>query len=184
MQTAHELFLHELSDMLSAEKTLVDALQEQEQAASRADLKKAFASHRAQTEKQVERLTRVFESVGEEPEEKECKGVEGLVEEFKNFLGESPSPDILDTVAVGAAKKVENYEIVAYESLIELAEQMGHDEAAKLLQQNLREEESTLEKLERLGKKIQPRELGMGEEEEEGRKSAKSAGRRRGKQAA
>lgn len=169
MQTAHELYIHELTDMLSAERQLVDALQEQAEAASNPQLKKAFESHRAQTEKQVERLQRCFEEIGEEPEETECKGVRGLIEEFKSFVEEEePSPDILDHFACGAAAKVEQYEIKGYESLIELAESMEHNQAVKLLNQSLKEEESTLEKMEKFGERLQPENLGMEEMEEEG----------------
>jgi ferritin-like metal-binding protein YciE len=168
MQTAHELFIHELTDMLSAEQQLVEALQEQEEAASNSQLKKAFASHRAQTEKQVQRLEKCFEEIGEEAEETECKGIAGLIEEYKSFKDEEdPTEDILDCFAVGAAIKVESYEIHAYESLIDLAESMGHDKAAKLLGQSLKEEEATREKLESLSEKLKPKNLGMEEGEEE-----------------
>jgi ferritin-like metal-binding protein YciE len=167
MQTAHELYIHELNDMLSAEQQLVDALQEQAEAATNPQLKKAFESHRAQTQKQVERLQSCFEEIGEEPEGEECKGIKGLIEEFKSFVEEQdPSPDILDHFACGAAAKVEQYEIKGYESLIELAESMERDQAVKLLNQSLKEEESTLEKMEKFGERLQPENLGMEEMEE------------------
>jgi ferritin-like metal-binding protein YciE len=166
MQTAHELYIHELNDMLSAEQMLVEALQEQADAASNAQLKKAFESHLAQTEKQVERLQRCFEEIGEEPQDEECKGMKGLVEEFRTFVEEKdPSPDILDHFACGAAAKVEQYEIKGYESLIELAESMEHNQAVKLLNQSLKEEQSTLEKMEKFGERLQPENLGMEEME-------------------
>jgi ferritin-like metal-binding protein YciE len=186
MQTAHELFIHELTDMLSAERQLVEALQGQEEAVSRDELKKAFASHRAQTEKQVERLEQCFESIGEEPEEKECKGIAGLVEEFQEFVEEEdPSEDIIDVVAIGAAQKVESYEINSYNSLIELARMMGHSQAEKLLQQSLREEESTLQKMEGFSKKVKPQEMGMEEMEEEagGQEASQSRNRSQKKSA-
>lgn len=177
METAHELFIHELTDMLGAERQLVEALTKQEELANRPELKKAFAAHKAQTEKQVQRLEQVFESIGEEAEEVECKGIAGLVEEFESFVEEEePAGDILDVVAIGAAKKVETYEINSYNSLIELAESMGHDKAAKLLSQNLKEEEATLQKLETLGEKIKPENLGMEEDEEDGEGSEMEAG--------
>jgi ferritin-like metal-binding protein YciE len=167
MQTAHELFIHELTDMLSGERQLVDALQEQENSASRDDLKKAFASHRAQTEKQVERLEQCFKEIGETPQETECKGIAGLIEEYKSFKEEEdPSPDILDVFSVGAAKKVEAYEINAYRPLIELAEEMDHRQAAKLLNQNLKEEEQTYKKMDAFSKKIKPEQMGMEAAEE------------------
>lgn len=183
MQTAHELYIHELNDMLSAEQMLVEALQEQADAASNPQLKKAFESHLAQTQKQVERLQRCFEEIGEEPEDEECKGMKGLVEEFRSFVEEKdPSPDILDHFACGAAAKVEQYEIKGYESLIELAESMEHNQAVKLLNQSLKEEQSTLEKMERFGERLQPENLGMEEmqEAEEGEEMETSSSGRSG----
>src|SRR4051812_14581100 len=142
MQTAHELFIHGLQDALSAEKQLIEALQEQAESVDRADLKKAFETHRTQTEKQVQRLEQCFEEIGEEPEETECKGIAGLIEEFRTFKEEEdPSPDLLDIFAVGAAAKVEDYEINSYTELIRLAEMMGHTKSVKLLNQNLKEEQ-------------------------------------------
>ena len=167
MQTAHELFLHELGDMLDGEKKLVEALGEQAEESSRPEVKKAFEMHQKQTEGQVERLQQAFEELGESPDECECKGIKGLKEEHDTFKEEDPSEDILDIFNVGAAKKVERYEITAYESLIQLASEMGHNKVSKLLNQNLREEQQTLKRMEALGKKLKPERMGMGEEEGE-----------------
>ena len=173
MQTAHELFLHEFGDMLNAERNLVDALEEQAEAVTDEQLKKAITDHRAQTEKQVERLEQVFEDLGEEAEEAECKGVKGLVEEWKSFKEEEdPSDDILNVVTISAAAKVESYEINAYESLIQMAQDMDHTKAVKLLQQNLKEEQQTLKKMQSFARKIKPELSGM---EEAKRKKALKA---------
>ena len=169
MQTAHELFIHELQDLLDAEQQLVEALGEQADESSRPELQKAFQSHQEQTQNQVERLRQVFESIGEEPEEVECKGVRGLIEEHDHFKEEEdPAEDILDIFNVGAAEKVESYEICAYESVIRLAQQMGHTKAEKLLNQNLKEEQQTLKKMQAFSKKLKPENIGMEEEEEPG----------------
>lgn len=168
MQTAHELFVHELQDMLDAEQQLVEALGEQADESSRPDLQKAFQSHQAQTEKQVERLHQVFELIGEEPEEVECKGIRGLIEEHNHFREEEdPAEDIMDIFNAGAAEKVESYEICAYESLIRLAREMGHTKAEKLLNQNLKEEQQALKKMQAFSKKLKPENMGMEDEEEE-----------------
>ena len=167
MQTARDLFVHELQDILDGEQRLVEALGEQEQMSTNDQLQKAFAAHRAQTEGQVERLKQAFELIGEEPEETECKGIQGLVEEVHAFMEEDPSEDLIDVFNVGAAIKVESYEINAYESLIDMAEELGFDKAARLFKQNLREEEQTLKKMEGFHKKIKPENLGVAEEEEQ-----------------
>ena len=82
MQSARELFIHELTDMLDAEQKLVEALgQLADDHSEQPQLQKGFESHQAQTEKQVQRIQQVFEELGEEPEETECKGMKGLIEE-------------------------------------------------------------------------------------------------------
>jgi ferritin-like metal-binding protein YciE len=166
MQTAHEFFLHELNDMLDAEQKLVEILGTQAEESTNETVRKGFEQHQKQTEGQVERLRNVFESLGEEPEQTECAGIKGLKEEHDNFKEEDPSEDILDVFNVGAAIKVERYEISAYESLVRLAQQMGHKQAVKLLTQNMKEEQQTLKKLETASKKLEPENLGMSEDED------------------
>src|SRR5581483_6766794 len=123
MQTAHELFVHELTDMLDAEQKLVEALGKQAEESSRPDLQKAFQSHQQQTQKQVERLQQCFDLLDEEAEETECKGIAGIIAEHDTFKEEEePTEDLMDIFNVGAAAKVESYEIAAYESLINLAQ--------------------------------------------------------------
>jgi ferritin-like metal-binding protein YciE len=181
MQTGHEFFIHGLQDMLDAEQQLVEALGEQADESSRPDLQKAFQSHQEQTQKQVERLHQVFESLGEEPQEVECAGIRGLIEEHKQFKEEDPSEDILDVFNTGAAEKVESYEICAYESLIRLAQEMGHKKAEKLLAQNLKEEQQTLKKMQGFSKKLKPEDMGMEEDEEMEQEDAESSGSSRKK---
>ena len=185
MENAHQLFVHELTDMLDAERKLVDALGQQAEAASNAQLKKAITAHQAQTEKQVQRLEQVFESIEEEAEESECKGIKGLIEEYETFKEEEqPAEDILDVFTIGAAMKVEAYEINAYNSLIRMAQDMGHTKAVRLLQQNLKEEEATWKKMEGFAKKIKPEMTGMEEEEEGEEEQSSSSPRRRSRRAA
>ncbi len=177
MQTAHELFVHGLTEMLSAEHQLVEALAKQSKESSRPDLKKAFESHQKQTEKQAERLEQCLEELGEQAEETECKGIRGIIEEHDTFMQEEdPAEDIADIFNVGAASKVENYEICAYNDLIRLADIMGHKKASRLLNQNLKEEQQTAKKMESFAKKLKLENLGM---EEEGEKEAPRRGRGR-----
>lgn len=179
MQTAHELFIHEMQDMLYAENKLVEALGKQAEESSNSTVKKAFEMHQKQTEKQVQRLEQAFKSLGEDAEEAECAGIAGLIEEHDKFKNdEDPSPDLMDIFNVGAGVKVERYEISAYDSMVRMAKMMGHKKAEKLLAQNLKEEQQTLKKLEGLSKKLKPENMGMEEEEES------TQARRRGKRAA
>lgn len=186
MQSAKELFVHELTDMLDAEQKLVTALGElAEDHGDEPQLQKGFQAHQAQTEKQVERLQQIFEQIGEESEETECKGMKGLLEERNSFKEEEePAEDILSIFDVGAAIKVESYEICAYNSLIEMAKRLDLTKAIRLLNQNLKEEQQTKTKLEAISRKLKPDNLGMeeeGEEMEEERPARRSAASSRGK---
>lgn len=163
MQTARELFVHEITDLLDAEQKLVGALTEMERDSKNPELKKAFGEHKRQTEGQVKRLQQVFKSIEEAPEQTECKGIAGLIEERKSFKEEQPSPDIQAIFDCGAAIKVETYEICAYNSVISLAEQLDLEDAIDLLQQNLTEEEETLELLQDIQDQLEPEELGVEE---------------------
>lgn len=168
MQTARELFIHELTDMLDAEQKLVEALGTQAEESSRPDLQKAFQSHQQQTRKQVERLQQCFDLLDEEAEETECKGIAGIIAEHDSFKEEEePAEDLMDIFNVGAAAKVESYEIAAYESLINLAQQLDQTKVERLLNQNLKEEQQTLKKMQAFAKKLKPQQLEMEEEEDE-----------------
>lgn len=186
MQSAKELFVHELTDMLDAEQKLVTALGElAEDHGDEPQLQKGFQAHQAQTEKQIERLQQIFEQIGEESEETECKGMKGLLEERNSFKEEEePAEDILSIFDVGAAIKVESYEICAYNSLIEMAKRLDLTKAIRLLNQNLKEEQQTKTKLEAISRKLKPDNLGMeeeGEAMEEERPARRSAASSRGK---
>ena len=188
MQTGHELFIHELKDILDGERQLVAALQENADDSSRDDLKKAFDQHRKQTEGQIERLEQCFELLGEEAEETECHGIRGLIEEKKSFTEEDPSEDLIDVFNVGAGVKIESYEVCAYESLIDMAREMEHKEIAKLLTQNLKEEQQTLKKMQSFEKRVKPERMMSEEQEQEEeerppRRSARSSSSRRGRAA-
>src|SRR6266404_2012740 len=175
MQTGREFFIHGLTDIYDAEQQLVEALGELEQDSSLSQLKKAFASHRAQTEKQVQRLQQCFELLGEQPEETECHGIRGIIQEKKSFMEEEPSPDLIDVFNVGGAIKTELYEVAEYESLIDLAEELGENKVVKLLNQTLKEEQSTLKKMQGFEKKVKPEQMGTEEEEESSGSRRRSA---------
>ena len=178
MQTAKELFIHELTDMLDAEKKLIEALGELSEDDPHPELQKAFSTHQEQTQGQAERIQQVFEELEEEPEETECKGMKGLIEERQAFREEDPAEDILAAFDVGAAIKVESYEINAYSSLIDMARDLGLNKAVKLLNQNLKEEQQTLKKMQAFQKKVKPENLGIEEEEFEQKSSRQRSAKR------
>jgi ferritin-like metal-binding protein YciE len=167
MTTLNELFEHELKDIYYAEHQLVAALQTLADESSDGEIKKAFQSHRKETQGHVKRLDQVFKSLGEKPASETCPGIDGLLKEKKAFAKEKPSDDILDFYNLGAAQKTERYEITAYESLIEMAEALGRSEIVTQLEANLEEEEAALRKLKGLAANLDVNALVAEEEEKE-----------------
>jgi ferritin-like metal-binding protein YciE len=150
VDTIHDLFEHGLEDIYHAEHELLDALEELETNTEREEISQVFAEHREETEDQIERLEEVFDMFGEPPEKEECEGIKGLIQEYEEFTGEDPSQEVLDYHSMAAAEKTEHYEIAAYGNLIPLADQLGLNDAADLLEENLREEQATLDELKEL----------------------------------
>jgi ferritin-like metal-binding protein YciE len=145
--TLHDAFIEELRDTYDAEKQLIKAMPRIAKAASSPDLRAAFEQHLAETRAQVERLTRVFESIGEKPRGKHCDGMAGILEEAKSALEEDADDATMDALLIASAQRAEHYEMAAYGTLVSWAQAMGHTDAAQLLQETLDEEKATDEKL-------------------------------------
>jgi ferritin-like metal-binding protein YciE len=147
LDSLENLFIHELKDLLSAEKQLVKALPKMAKGANSTALRSAIKEHLEQTKGHVERLEKIFGLLGKAPRAEHCKAMEGLVEEGANLLEEEGSAMVKDAALIGAAQRVEHYEIAAYGTTRTLAEMLGHSDAVELLQQTLDEEKETDEKL-------------------------------------
>jgi len=140
----HQFFLDGLKDMYYAEHALVSALQNMEDAATTEELKEAFEDHRLQTQKHILRLDKVFKLIGEKPEQKTCKAMDGLIAEGEEIIKSTPEGTMTrDAALIIAAQKVEHYEIASYGGLAQLAVTMKHHKAADLLEKTLEEEEET-----------------------------------------
>ena len=136
-----ELFIEELRDIYWAEKHLTKALPKMKKAATSEELASAFDDHLAVTEKQVERVEKVFELLDMTARAKKCEAMDGLVKEAQNIIEEMPKGSaVIDAGLIIAGQKVEHYEIAAYGSLVQLAKTMGENQIADLLQQTLDEE--------------------------------------------
>jgi ferritin-like metal-binding protein YciE len=145
MTEPRELFLHELGDILYAERTLVKALPKLKREASDKELAQAFGDHLAQTKQHVANVEDAFKALGERAKAHRCPGIDGIKQEHDEFVEkESPSPAVLDSFLTGAGSRTEHYEIAAYEGLIVSARAMGETEVAKLLSANLAEEKEAL----------------------------------------
>jgi len=148
--TMEDLLLHELRDLHSAEKQLTKALPKMAKAAHSPKLKRAFEDHLKETETQLARLEQIFESMGKSARGPACKAMEGLIEEGSELIKEDADPNVKDAALIGAAQRVEHYEIAGYGTARTFAEQLGHSEAADLLEESLAEEKGADEKLNEL----------------------------------
>ena len=148
ISSLEELFIHELSDIYSAEKQLSKALPAMARAATNPNLVDAFKTHLEETRGQIERIDQVVETIeGLRLKRIKCHAMEGLVEEGKELIDSVEKGEVLDAGLIGAAQKVEHYEIATYGTLTALAKKLGYTAAAKLLHETLEEEKSTDEKL-------------------------------------
>ncbi len=142
-----EVFLDELADVLHAEKQITKALPKMIKAAESDELREALEEHLQETENQIDRLEQVFAECDAKAKTKPCKGMQGIIEEGEEMVKESKNTPALDAVIISAAQKVEHYEIASYGTLAAWAEQMGNDNAVRLLNEILEEEKAADEKL-------------------------------------
>jgi len=147
VKTLHELFVHELSDIYSAEKQLTKALPRLARAAANPKLRQAFEAHLEETQGQVERIDRIVENGDIRLKRIKCAAMEGLVEEGREVIEAVEQGPVRDAALIAGAQKVEHYEIASYGTLCALAKQLGYDKAIDLLKQTLGEEKATDEKL-------------------------------------
>jgi Mn-containing catalase len=140
-----ELLIEELRDILHAEKQLTKALPKMAEAARFGKLRELFEQHLMETEAQVERLNECFSLLGENARAKPCKGMMGLVAEGQEVMedGEEKEDASADLALIGAAQRVEHYEISAYTTARNLAQQLRHSAVVALLSKSLAEEENS-----------------------------------------
>jgi ferritin-like metal-binding protein YciE len=162
-----DLFLHDLKDIYDAEKQLLKALPKMAKAAESEALRAAIEEHHTVTEKQVDRLEEIFQMLDKPARGKKCAAMEGLVKEGSELLKEDAEAGVLDAGIIGAAQKVEHYEIAAYGTLATYAEILGYQDAKELLGQSLEEEKQADETLTEIASQINFEAASEGEEEDE-----------------
>lgn len=152
MNSLEDLFYHQLRDLYSAEKQLIDALPEISKKASNQQLKNALEKHIKETEHQKERLEKVFNKLGVSPEGETCKAMQGLIKEAQDFLKHDADSDVIDAGIIADAQRVEHYEIAGYGTVCTFAEQLGYSEVKDILAETLEEEKNTDSKLNQVAK--------------------------------
>jgi ferritin-like metal-binding protein YciE len=161
MESLHDLLTDELKDMFSAETQLTKALPKMAKAATNPELKRAFQDHLKQTEEHVRRVERICNNLEMKPRGKKCMGMEGLIEEGKEIMQEEAEADVMDAGLIGAAQKVEHYEIAAYGTARTHAQQLGYTDAARELQMILDQESQANELLTQIAERMVNPEAAM-----------------------
>ncbi|MBV8064847.1 MAG: ferritin-like domain-containing protein [Actinobacteria bacterium] len=146
LQSIDDVFAHEVGDLISAEKQLIEALPKMASAASNQQLREAFEQHLAETRDHLSRLEEIAGQLGLSVSDETCKAMKGLIAEGSEIIEAQGDPSVKDAALISAAQRVEHYEIAAYGTTKTLADQLGHTEAKDLLDQTL-DEESNADKL-------------------------------------
>jgi len=149
--SVQDLLADEIKDLYSAERQLTKAIPKMAKGSNDASLKQAFKAHLAETEQQVARLEKAAELLGIKPSGKKCVGMEGCISEGAEALGEEGDENALDLGLIGAAGRVEHYEMAGYIMAISLAQRIGASEVVSLLKESLTEEEAADKKLRQIG---------------------------------
>ena len=149
-QTLAEAFIEELRDVYDAERQLTRALPKMVKAATRRELRNALTNHLRETEGQVDRLEQVFDLLKQKASGKHCEGIAGIIKEASTMLKEAGSQfdeATMDARLIGAAQRVEHYEIAVYGTLIAWANELAYFDAAELLKETLEEEKAADDRL-------------------------------------
>jgi len=152
MNTLHDLFIHQLRDLYSAEKQLIQALPEMVQQANNSKLEEAFSSHLEETKEHKKRLEEVFDTLDVEPGSETCEAMQGLIKEAKNFLDQNLSDEVKNAGMIAEAQRIEHYEIAGYGTVCTYAEELGHDDILQKLKTTLDEEYGADDTLKELAK--------------------------------
>lgn len=173
------LLVEQLRDIYDAERRLTKAIPRMVKAATSDDLSSTLESHLAETEEHVARLERAFGMLGETPRAKACAGMKGIIEEGEEHAAEDYEEDSLrDAAIIGAAQRVEHYEIAAYGTAIAHARMLGRDDVAELLDQTLGEEKIADERLSEVAETCVNVEAASGDEVDEAETDIEPEGRR------
>ena len=143
VKTVQDLFLEELRDIYHAEKQILRALPKMAKQASHPELKQALEQHVEETRGQVERIEQVFEMLGKRASGKTCEAINGILEEGESVMEDFGESEAADAAILAAAQAVEHYEIVRYGTLKTWAQELGMQDAVRLIDQNLQEEKKT-----------------------------------------
>ncbi len=147
IKTLDDLFVHTLQDIYYAENQIAKALPTMIGKATDPQLKQAFEMHLGETKNQITRLEKVFQMHGQPVKGVTCQAIDGIIAEAQEIIGDVADKEVLDAAMLSSAQAVEHYEITRYGTLVAFAKQLGRNDCAAVLEENLAEEKATDKKL-------------------------------------
>jgi ferritin-like metal-binding protein YciE len=151
IKTLDDLFVHTLRDIYYAENQIAKSLPDMIGKATDPALKQGFQKHLGETNNQIARLERVLSMHGVDVGGVNCPAIDGILEEAEEIAGEAADSSVMDAALLASAQAVEHYEITRYGTLIAWAKELGREDCASVLQENLDEEKATDKKLSQIG---------------------------------
>lgn len=153
LNNPREVFGHKLGSALTMEQKVLEMLGDLEDESQRDELKRQFSHHADETRQQIANIEQAFRAMGEEPDDSPCPAMKGLEADAKANI-KMADDSVVDDVILGAAAATEHHEIAVYETLITHAEELGQPDVVRLLQQNLEQEQRTLDEVTRAQRQI------------------------------
>jgi ferritin-like metal-binding protein YciE len=143
LETLKKLYVTQLRDIYDSESRILKALPQMAEAAHHPQLKRAFERHESETQQQIKRLEQIFDALGQSPKGETCEATQGLIKEGQEMINASGDSDVRDAGLIGAAQKIEHYEIANYGTVATYAKMLGERQALQLLTTSLEEEKRT-----------------------------------------
>jgi ferritin-like metal-binding protein YciE len=154
LETLRDLYVHELKDLYSAERQMMKAMPKMVKAATNRQLASAFTQHLEQTKKHAKRLEDLLATHGESTRGPKCAGMEGVLKEGDEMIGEDADEEVRDAGLIAAAQRAEHYEIAGYGCARTYAELLGDKKGAKVLDTTIKEEGAADQKLTKLARSV------------------------------
>jgi ferritin-like metal-binding protein YciE len=154
VNSLEQLLVHGMTELYEAEQQQLEALSRMRAAAWNDQLRRALAQHRADTEVQLHRLGRVFQSIGAKPARGSSSVVAAIVADSERLLARKVDRDVRDAWIIATAQRLEHFEIACYGTVRTYAETLGHVYAAQLLRHTLDEEREANEHLTQLAERF------------------------------
>ena len=143
LETLKKLYVTQLRDIYDSESRILKALPQMAEAAQHPQLKRAFERHESETQEQIRRLEQIFDALGQSPKGETCEATQGLMKEGQEMISAGGDADVRDAGLIGAAQKIEHYEIANYGTVATYAKMLGERQALQLLTTTLEEEKRT-----------------------------------------